>query len=81
MKLSRQEQETIVTKAADEGGWTIYTSIPKHARRLSKIAIRWGVSKVSPHPGAISVTLPEKAVRFLGPSKRRGSAGGPKGKP
>lgn len=65
--LTSVERETVITKAADEKGWTVSTWIPKHARKLTKIAVLWGVPTSKMAFGGVIVTLPEKAVRFAAP--------------
>ena len=37
--LARSERETIIRIAQDENEWTIYTTIPAHAKKLDRIAI------------------------------------------
>ena len=63
-KLSREEQETVITRASDEAEWTVYTSDPVVKRRLARITTAMGISASIVDQDEIQVRLPLTCVRF-----------------
>jgi len=63
--LSRAERETIVTRAADQSEWSVWTEDPRVQRILRR---RFGPGKkVGEH--ALRWTLPPSGVQFRKPVK------------
>ena len=66
-RLTREEQETIISRTADEDGWNVYTCDPVVKRRLSRLAIKLGVSPTIIDRDGVEFTLPLMCVRFMTP--------------
>lgn len=67
MSLSRAEQETIITRSADESEWCVYTCDPAVKRRLLRIAKDYSLSVTELGMGGIEIHLPLSCVRIQYP--------------
>jgi len=63
-RLTRAEQETVITRSADEREWTVYTCDPAVKRRLAKITRAIGVSPSIVDQYGVEVRLPLSCVKF-----------------
>ncbi len=66
-RLTRTEQETVITRSADETEWTVYTCDPVVKRRLAKITSALGISPSIVDQHGVEVRLPLACVRFTAP--------------
>lgn len=66
-RLTREEQETIITRTADQSGWVVYTCDPVVKRRLKRIATAIGVSPTIVDRYGVEYLLPLSCVRFTTP--------------
>ncbi len=66
-RLSRAEQETIITRAADEKEWHVYSCDPAVKRQLAKITQAHGISTTIVDEWGVEVKLPLLCVRFMSP--------------
>jgi hypothetical protein len=76
VRLTREEQETIIIRNNAERTWHVYTDIPRDVRHLQKLASRWGVSAARNAPGdwpQATAILPLGATSFRGPVRRKNS--------
>ena len=63
-RLTRAEQETVITRSADETEWTVYTCDPVVKRRLAKITSALGISPSIVDQYGVEARLPTSCVRF-----------------
>ncbi len=66
-RLSRAEQETIITRAADEKEWHVYSCDPAVKRRLVKLTTALGISLSIVDEWGVEARLPISCVRFMTP--------------
>ena len=66
-KLSREEQETVITRCADENEWLVYTCDPAVRRRLEKFTSAHGFSLTIVDQYGVEARLPVSCVRFMSP--------------
>ncbi|MCA1025691.1 hypothetical protein LCM23_06275 [Cytobacillus kochii] len=59
---SREEQETCLVFEVETGEWKVYSTIPKHIRKLMELGEMTVVDKDGDRPTAISGILSEKQV-------------------
>lgn len=62
--LSRNEQETIITRSADEMSWTVYTCDPVMIRRMERLVEKHGVSRREVDEFGREYQLPRTAVKL-----------------
>jgi hypothetical protein len=67
--LSRAEQETVITRTADEKEWLVYTCDPAMKRRLVKLTKTLGLSLSIVDEWGVEVRLPVSCVRFQVPQR------------
>ena len=63
-RLTRAEQETVITRSADETEWTVYTCDPVVKRRLAKITSALGIPASIVDQYGVEARLPISCVRF-----------------
>jgi hypothetical protein len=66
-RLTRAEQETVITRSPDEAEWTVYTCDPAVNRRLAKITSAIGVSPSIVDQYGVEVRLPLSCLRLTTP--------------
>ena len=66
-RLSRAEQETIITRAADEKEWHVYSCDPAVKRQLLKLTKTLGLSLTIVDEWGVEARLPVSCVRFMSP--------------
>ena len=62
MGYSREEQETTMVFCNETKLWSVYTTVPKHIRKLTKITDVLTLETEEGRPLAIKCTLTEKQV-------------------
>lgn len=62
MGYSREEQETTLVFDNSTGQWNVYSTVPKHIRKLSKITELFTLEIENDRPIAVKGTLNEKQV-------------------
>lgn len=62
MGYSREEQETTLVFDNVTGFWNVYSTVPKHIRKLSQITEILTVESENGKPIAVKCTLSEKQV-------------------
>ena len=62
MSYSKDEQETNLNFDYSTGLWTVYTTVPKHIRKLQKITDVQVIESENDRPIAVRATLTEKQV-------------------
>ncbi|MEH7157526.1 hypothetical protein [Neobacillus drentensis] len=62
MGFSREEQETSMVFDNSTGKWNVYSTVPKHIRKLSKLTAIRTLELESGKPIAIKCELEEKMV-------------------
>jgi bifunctional DNA-binding transcriptional regulator/antitoxin component of YhaV-PrlF toxin-antitoxin module len=62
MAYSKEEQETVLTFDSLEGQWYVYSSVPKHIRKLMGLGEMEVLETEDDRPLAIRGTLKEKQV-------------------
>ena len=62
MGYSREEQETTLVFDNSTGLWNVYSTVPKHIRKLTKITEVFTVESEDGKPIAVKGTLTEKQV-------------------
>lgn len=62
MGYSRDEQETSLVFDNSTGKWTVYSTVPKHIRKLSNLTELIVLEYEDDRPIAVSGTLTEKQV-------------------
>lgn len=62
MGYSREEQETTLVFDNNTGKWNVYSTVPKHIRKLSKLTEIFTVESENDRPIAVKCTLLEKQV-------------------
>ena len=68
-RLTRAEQETVITRCADEKEWLVYTCDPAVKRRLVKLTKTLGLSLTIVDEWGVEVRLPRSCVRFQEPQR------------
>lgn len=66
-KLTLAEQETIITRAADEKEWLVYTCDPAVKKRLLKLTKTLGLSLTIVDEWGVEAKVPMSCVRFMTP--------------
>jgi hypothetical protein len=66
-RLTRAEQETVITRCADENEWLVYTCDPAVRRRLEKFTSAHGFSLTIVDEWGVEARLPVSCVRFMSP--------------
>lgn len=67
MSLSRAEQETVINRAADEKGWTVYSCYGPDVRKLIELAEAYGVDYETPHEDGFKAVFPKRFISFRKP--------------
>ncbi|SMQ75920.1 hypothetical protein SAMN05444673_2567 [Bacillus sp. OV166] len=62
MGFSREEQETTMVFDNSTGKWNVYSTVPKHIRKLSKLTEFLTLESDGDRPVAIKCELSEKMV-------------------
>jgi hypothetical protein len=62
MAYSREEQETTLIFDNSTGKWNVYSTVPKHIRKLSKLTELITLEREDGRPIAVKGTLTEKQV-------------------
>lgn len=62
MGYSREEQETTMVFCNESKKWSVYSTVPKHIRKLAKLTEIIGVDFEDGNPIAIKCELTEKQV-------------------
>ncbi|MGE7766647.1 hypothetical protein [Peribacillus sp. NPDC096540] len=62
MGYSRDEQETSLVFDNSTGEWTVYSTVPKHIRKLSNLTELFVLESEDDRPIAVRGTLTEKQV-------------------
>lgn len=62
MGYSREEQETTLVFDYSTGEWSVYSTVPKHIRKLSKLCDLKTLESEDGRPIAVQGTLTEKQV-------------------
>ncbi|MFJ7831780.1 hypothetical protein ACIQXU_16335 [Peribacillus sp. NPDC097284] len=62
MGYSRDEQETSLVFDNSTGDWTVYSTVPKHIRKLSNLIELFVIESEDDRPIAVRGTLTEKQV-------------------
>ena len=62
MGYSRDEQETSLVFDNSTGDWTVYSTVPKHIRKLSNLTELFVIESEDDRPIAVRGTLTEKQV-------------------
>ncbi|QOS90236.1 hypothetical protein [Peribacillus sp. JNUCC41] len=62
MAYSREEQETSLVFDNSTGEWTVYSTVPKHIRKLSNLTELNVIESEDDRPIAVKGTLTEKQV-------------------
>ncbi|AOH53334.1 hypothetical protein ABE28_003140 [Peribacillus muralis] len=71
MAYSREEQETSLVFDNSTGEWTVYSTVPKHIRKLSKLTELFVLESEDDRPIAVRGTLTEKQVSMKNIPKKR----------
>lgn len=74
-KLSRAERETIIRRAEDEEGWTVYSAIERDKTRIRRAAAAFGRDVTVVDHDAIRATLPVEAITFRASKGQKGVSG------
>jgi hypothetical protein len=64
MGYSREEQETVLVFDNNKGKWSVYSTVPKHIRKLAKLCELNVLEYEDGKPIAIKTELTEKQVRM-----------------
>ena len=67
MSLSREEQETVIVRGANEEGWTIYSSYGPDVRKLIELADAYGIDYETPHDDSFRGVFPKRFITFRKP--------------
>ncbi|MBG9837934.1 MULTISPECIES: hypothetical protein [Bacillus cereus group] len=62
MTYSREEQETILNFDNSTGQWNVYSTVPKHIRKLSNLCELENLEEEDGRPTAVKGILQEKQV-------------------
>lgn len=62
MGYSKEEQETILVFDYSKGEWSVYSTVPKHIRKLAKLTDLETVESENGRPIAVKGILTEKMV-------------------
>ncbi|MGE6611888.1 hypothetical protein ACQKFG_15310 [Peribacillus sp. NPDC076916] len=62
MGYSREEQETSLVFDNSTGEWTVYSTVPKHIRKLTNLTELFVLESEDDRPIAVRGTLTEKQV-------------------
>ena len=62
MTYSREEQETILNFDNSTGEWNVYSTVPKHIRKLSNLCELETLEEEDGRPTAVKGVLQEKQV-------------------
>lgn len=62
MAYSREEQETTLVFDNSTGRWNVYSTVPKHIRKLSQITEVLTLESENGRPISVKATLNEKQV-------------------
>jgi hypothetical protein len=62
MAYSREEQETTLVFDNSTGLWSVYSTVPKHIRKLAKITEIISLERENGKPISVKATLSEKQV-------------------
>ena len=71
MGYSRDEQETSLVFDNSTGDWTVYSTVPKHIRKLSNLTELFVIESEDDRPIAVRGTLTEKQVSMKNIPKKR----------
>jgi hypothetical protein len=71
MGYSREEQETSLVFDNSTGEWTVYSTVPKHIRKLSNLAELFVLESEDDRPIAVRGNLLEKQVSMKNVPKKR----------
>lgn len=71
MGYSRDEQETSLVFDNSTGDWTVYSTVPKHIRKLSNLTELIVLENEDGRPIAVRGTLGEKQVSMKNLPKKR----------
>ncbi|WP_260286751.1 hypothetical protein [Peribacillus aracenensis] len=71
MGYSREEQETSLVFDNSTGKWTVYSTVPKHIRKLANITELFVLEYEDDRPIAVRGTLLEKQVSMKNVPKKR----------
>jgi hypothetical protein len=66
-KLTRAEQETIITRTADQSEWIVYSCDPAMKRRLAKLAETLGISPAIRDRDSVEYLLPLSCISLRAP--------------
>lgn len=67
MSLSRTEQETLINRAADEDGWTVYSCYGPDVRKLIELANAYGIEYETPCEDSFRAVFPKRFIAFRKP--------------
>ncbi|MBG9832142.1 hypothetical protein [Bacillus wiedmannii] len=65
MAYSREEQETTLVFEASTGQWNVYSSVPKHIRKLSNLCGLQVLEEEDGQPVSVKGVLQEKQVSMV----------------
>lgn len=71
MGYSREEQETSLVFDYSTGEWTVYSTVPKHIRKLANLTELIVIESEDDRPIAVRGTLTEKQVSMKNVPKKR----------
>ncbi|MEL3959381.1 hypothetical protein NST17_19700 [Caldifermentibacillus hisashii] len=79
MGYAKEEMETVLVFDYEEGSWTVYSTVPKHIRKLMEIGEVEIIEEENERPIAIGGTLTERQVsmkreRVMSEEQRQKSA-------
>ncbi|MCM3763477.1 hypothetical protein [Neobacillus niacini] len=79
MAYSREEQETCLVFDPVKGTWNVYSNVPKHIRKLSKITELFTIEEEDGKPICVKGVLTEKQVgmraeRMMSDEQKRAAA-------
>jgi hypothetical protein len=66
-KLTKEEQETIIRRCADESTWDVYSCIPSDVNAFKSLAEQYDVQYKEDKWGGIRIRFPRRMIAYRKP--------------